>query len=101
MRVLIYMELDTPTANPHVASGEIGSQIGHALEMLKPEAAYFFPRGGRRAAIVVCDLADTASIVPTIEPLWLQLNAHVEMIPCMNTDDINEGITRLLAGMPS
>ncbi|GAA2148683.1 hypothetical protein GCM10009760_41040 [Kitasatospora kazusensis] len=95
MRTLIEIEMDTATANQAIADGTIEASMDKMMEMLKPEAAYFFARMGRRAALLVVDLPDEAAIVPTLEPAWLNLNADVTMTPCMNADELRTGLSRL------
>ncbi|MDH6575203.1 hypothetical protein [Kitasatospora sp. MAP5-34] len=95
MRTLIEIELDTATANQAITDGTLETSMGKMLEALKPEAAYFFPRMGRRCALLVVDLPDEAAIVPTAEPAWLALNADVTMTPCMNADELRAGLARL------
>ncbi len=97
MRTLIEIELDTATANQAITDGTLESNMGKMLDMLKPEAAYFFPRMGRRCALLVVDLPDEAAIVPTLEPAWLNLNADITMTPCMTADDLRTGLGRLAA----
>ncbi|MEV6206662.1 hypothetical protein [Kitasatospora sp. NPDC051914] len=41
------------------------------------------------------DLADEASLITTVEPLWLQLGADVEVVPCVNADELRTGLNRL------
>ena len=50
-----------------------------------------------RARARVVDLPDEASVVPVAEPLWSELNASVEMFPCMNADELRTGLGRHLA----
>lgn len=98
MRTLIQVELDTDTANKMITGGEFSEGFDKMMEMLKPEAAYFHPRGGRRGMTLVVDLPNEASIVTTLEPFWTQLGADVDMCPCMNVDELRAGVGRLTAG---
>ena len=95
MRMMLMVELDTKTANPRVADGSINDVLQGILEKLKPEAAYFYARGGRRAFTLVVDAPDAASLPSLAEPFWQEANAHVEAFPCMNADGLQEGIGRL------
>jgi len=62
------------------------------MTKLKPEAAYFAPMDGKRAGIIFCDIADPSQIVEAVEPLFLNLDAAVEMVPVMNADDLKKGL---------
>ena len=95
MRMMVTVELDTPTANEAIVNGSITKALPQILEQLKPEAAYFLPIGGRRGVVLVVDVPDPSSIVTTAEQFWIQLNAKVEMTPCMNADELEEGIRRV------
>lgn len=95
MRVLVNVEIDTAKGNELVRSGALGMTMDGLLESLKPEAAYFYPHNGNRAFTLVVDLADSASIAGLAEPFWDQLGATVELLPCMNTEDLRTGLGRL------
>ncbi|MCX4756699.1 hypothetical protein [Kitasatospora purpeofusca] len=95
MRALLEIELDTPTANRAVADGAIMARFNQIMADLKPEAAYAFPRNGRRCQIVVVDVADEAAVVAICEPFWLEFNAHIDMHVCMNADDLRVGLGRV------
>lgn len=45
--------------------------------------------------IFVVDITDEASIPSLAEPFWPQLNATVDIHPCMNADELMEGLKRL------
>ncbi|MFJ4097753.1 hypothetical protein ACIPYS_39850 [Kitasatospora sp. NPDC089913] len=95
MRALLEIELDTQTANRAVADGAIMARFNQIMADLKPEAAYAFPRNGRRCQIVVVDVADEAAVVAICEPFWLEFNAHIDMHICMTPDDLREGLGRV------
>ncbi|MBD0688995.1 hypothetical protein [Streptomyces sp. CBMA123] len=95
MRALLEVELDTAASNKLITDGTIGPGIQQTLAQLKPEAAYFLSRHGRRAMVLVVDIADEASIPSIVEPFWLQLDADVDLYPCMNADELLEGLKRI------
>jgi hypothetical protein len=61
---------------------------------LKPEAAYFGPMNGKRSGMMFFDLAELSQIVEVVEPLFLNLDAEVEIVPVMNGDDLRKGLTK-------
>ncbi|MBV8993310.1 MAG: hypothetical protein JO287_06325 [Pseudonocardiales bacterium] len=78
-----------------VRDGRMGKLIQAAAERWKPEAMYFGPTEGRRAAFMVFDMADPSDMVPFAEPWFQELNADVEVIPVMSGDDVQKGIAKL------
>lgn len=66
--------------------------IGGFVGQVKPEAAYFYTDHGKRAASVICDMKDSASIPSIVEPFFLGLNAETSLTPVMNLDDLEKGL---------
>ncbi|MFF8771095.1 hypothetical protein [Kitasatospora sp. NPDC015120] len=95
MRALLEIELDTQTANRAVADGAVAATFDRIMADLKPEAAYAFPRNGRRCQIIVVDVPDEAAVVRICEPFWLEFNAHIDLHICMDPEQLNEGLKRL------
>ncbi|MGV9264664.1 hypothetical protein ACWDRR_08400 [Kitasatospora sp. NPDC003701] len=95
MRALLEITMDTETANKVIADGAVAEKFDRIMDALKPEAAYFFARGGRRSQIVVIDIADEASLPAVCEPFWLEFNAEVDVHPCMNVEELRTGLGRL------
>ena len=95
MRLMLMVELDTEKANEAIRSGQMADVLGGVLGQLNPEAAYFYARGGRRGFTLFVDAPDNASFPSLVEAFWLEMNASVEAIPCMNTDELLEGLGRL------
>lgn len=95
MRMMLMVELDTQPANAMIKDGRIQEVLNGIVSQMKPEAAYFYARGGRRAFTLVVDAPDAASIPSFAEPFWLEANASVETIPCMNAEELQEGLSRL------
>ncbi|KJS55654.1 hypothetical protein [Streptomyces rubellomurinus] len=95
MRALLEVELDTATSNKLVSDGSITEGVQQMLAQLKPEAAYFLNRRGRRSMVMVVNVADEASLPSIAEPFWQQLNATVDLHICMTADELFEGLRRL------
>jgi hypothetical protein len=79
-------------ANAGLKDGSFGKVMQATMDRLKPEAAYFFADHGCRAALFVFDLKDSSEIPSITEPLFMQLNAEVEIQPCMNAEDLGKGL---------
>jgi hypothetical protein len=93
MRTLVTIEMDTETANKAAAKGELPKIMTTLFEELKPEAAYFSPVDGHRAAYIVFDMRETSQIVEIAEPLFQTLGARVSFAPIMNLDDLQKGLS--------
>jgi hypothetical protein len=77
-----------------VKDGSMSKLIQAAAERWKPEAMYFGASEGRRSAFIVFDMPDPSDMVLFAEPWFMGLNADVEIIPVMNGDDVQKGITK-------
>ena len=88
MKMLIDMEFPVEPFNSLVRKGTAGQTIQKVLGDIKPEAAYFMARGGKRGGILVVDVADPSKIPAIAEPLFLQFNASVEFHPFMTPEDL-------------
>jgi hypothetical protein len=95
MRILLNVEMDTKKTNELIQSGRLGEVMQGILGGLKPEATYFYVRNGHRAFSAVVDAPDNATLPSLAEPMWLQLDAHVETLPCMTPEELTEGLGRL------
>lgn len=95
MRMLIQASIDTELSNKLITEGGMEAAMDEVMSILKPEAAYFYPLHGRRGFTLVVDVADGASLVPVVEPLWLRMGADVEIVPCMNADELRAGIAKI------
>jgi len=51
------------------------------LSKLKAEAAYFMPLDGKRAGMILFEMAEPSQIVESVEPFFLSLNATTELVP--------------------
>jgi hypothetical protein len=100
MRTLIKVRMvDVEKANHAAADGSLQRFVQETLERLQPEAAYFTPEGGTRAAYIVFDLADASDIPVIAERFFQQLNASVELQPVMNREELQAGLARIGQGI--
>ncbi|GAA4872137.1 hypothetical protein [Kitasatospora terrestris] len=95
MRMMIHGEMDTATSNHLLATGKVPELMGRIMGALKPEAAYFYPFGGRRAFTLVCDLDQESNLVALVEPFWTELGADVTVTPCMTAEELQAGLSQL------
>jgi hypothetical protein len=91
MRVCLKVRIPVETGNDVIMNGKIQPALKELLDRLQPEATYFLTENGLRGFLVFFDLKDTAQIPAICEPLFMQLNAEIEMAPAMNLDDLMAG----------
>lgn len=88
MRMLMLVQLPLEPFNTHVKNGSAGAKMKRILEDIKPEAAYFSERNGKRGGILVVNM-DSPSDVPRLaEPWFLTFNAEVEFRIAMTPEDL-------------
>ena len=95
MRMMLKAQLDTQAASERIQDGSLPQVMQQALEMLKPEAAYFGPEDGMRTAFIIFDMADPSQLPKISEPLFSQFKARVQVFPVMNRDDLERGLSEL------
>ncbi len=90
MRMIINFQFPLEPFNSLVRNGTAGDVIQKVLGDIKPEAAYFTARDGKRGGTLVVDVADASKIPSIGEPLFLHFNARVELHPCMTPEDLGK-----------
>ena len=95
MRMMARVSMPVESANQAIKDGTLGTIMQRAADRWKPEAIYFTTFDGRRTAYMVFDLPDTSDIPPFAEPLFMGLDAEVELAPAMNGDDLQKGLSQL------
>ena len=94
MRMMLKFSLPVEKGNQAFQDGSLGKTLEWIISKLKPEAAYFAPMGGKRSGMIFFDLAEPSQTIEVVEPLFLNLNAEVEILPVMNADDLRKGFQR-------
>jgi hypothetical protein len=90
MRMLVDLQMPLEPFNTLVKNGTAGQTIQKILAELKPEAAYFTARDGKRGGTLVVDVADVSKIPAIAEPFFLTFNASVSFHPCMTPEDLGK-----------
>jgi hypothetical protein len=93
MRVMLKATMPVQAGNDAIRSGKLQKTLQQTLAELKPEAAYFLTEGGQRTALLVINMEQSSQIPVVVEPLFLALNAKVELTPCMNREDLEKGLS--------
>ena len=94
MRMMLKFTLPVERGNQALKDGSLGKTLESVMGLLKPEAAYS-RRSTASAAACCFDLPDTSRIVEVVEPLFLNLNADVDIVPVMNGDDLRKGLATM------
>ena len=81
--------------NEAIKDGSLMKTMEQLMEELKPEAAYFATGEGERGGFMVFDMSDPSQIPLIAEPLFMNLNAAVEFVPVMNTDDLQKALAQV------
>jgi hypothetical protein len=74
----------------HDQRWQLVKTIESILADLKPEAAYFAADNGKRTGFIFFDLKDASQIPAVAEPWFLAFDAHVELHPAMNLEDLKK-----------
>ena len=97
MRTLLKISIPVEKGNEARKSGTLQRVIQSTMEMLKPEAAYFYPEDGKRTCIMVFDMRGSWQLPVIVEPLFQEFGASIHVTPVMNGDDLQRGFKE--AGM--
>jgi hypothetical protein len=90
MRMMILVECPLEPFNTMVRNGSAGPTMMKILDDMKPEAAYFGEREGKRGGILIVDVAKPSDVPRLAEPWFLKFNASVEFRVCMVPQDLAE-----------
>ena len=92
MRCLMKVSIPVERGNAAASDGSLGKTIESILADLKPEAAYFAEDNGKRTAFIFFDLKDPSQIPAVAEPWFLAFDAHLELHPAMNLEDLKNAV---------
>lgn len=88
MRMIIDVNFPIEPFNTLVRNGTVGQKIQAILEDLKPEAAYFSERNGKRGGIFIVDVSEPSQVPAIAEPFFLTFDATVEFRVAMTPEDL-------------
>jgi hypothetical protein len=92
--MMLRFTLPVEKGNQAFNDGSLGRTMESVMAKLKPEAAYFAPLDGKRSGMLFFDIAEPSQIVEVVEPLFLNLDAAVEIVPVMNAEDLRKGLAK-------
>ncbi len=88
MRFMLTFRIPMDKGNAAVRDGSLPDTIQSVLEDLKPEAAYFSDIEGARGGYLVVNMDDASQIPAVAEPLFLAMDATVQVHPVFTLEDI-------------
>ncbi len=95
MRVMLDISIPVEAGNVALKEGRLQKTVLSAIDQLRPEASYFYPANGKRHAIMVFDLKDSAQIPAVAERFFAELDAEVRLTPVMNLEDLQKGLGQI------
>jgi hypothetical protein len=90
MRMMLQVEFPLEPFNTTVRNGTAGQIMKKILDDLKPEAAYFGERDGKRGGILIVDVGKPSDVPRIAEPWFLNFNAEVKFRVVMTPQDLAE-----------
>jgi hypothetical protein len=90
MRMMMLVQCPIEPFNSLVRNGTAGSKMMKILDEIKPEAAYFGEREGKRGGILIVEVAKPSDVPRLAEPWFLNFNAEVEFRVIMSPEDLVE-----------
>lgn len=91
MRTMIEFEIPAEAGNAAIKTGSLQQTMGKVMEDLRPEAAYFGIRNGKRGGFIFVDLPQAADMSRIAEPIF-QLGGSVVMSPIMTIQEVAAGL---------
>jgi hypothetical protein len=88
MRFMLTFRIPTEKGNELARDGTLGQTIRSVMEEIGPEAAYFGDTEGARGGYLVLNMDDASQIPAMAEPLFLGLDATVQIHPVMIPEDL-------------
>lgn len=90
MRMMMLIQMPLEPFNAMVKNGTAGPTMMKILDDVKPEAAYFSEREGKRGGILIVDISKPSDVPRLSEPWFLKFHASVEFRICMKPEDLGQ-----------
>jgi hypothetical protein len=92
MRMLLRVKVPVEAGNRAIKDGTLARVLRQVAERVQPEASYALAENGQRAAYMFFDMKDPSMIPEIAEPIFMSLNAELELIPVMNMEELQKGL---------
>ena len=88
MRFMLTFRISLEKGNVLTREGNLTQTVQSIVEEINPEAAYFGDMEGTRGGYLVLNMDDASQIPAIAEPLFLGLDATVQIHPVMTPEDL-------------
>ena len=95
MRTMLKATIPVVAGNAAIRDQKMEKVLEAAATNLRPEASYFYTENGKRTALFFFDMKDVSDIPSIAEPFFMELDAHVEITPVMNHEDLKTGLSKI------
>ncbi len=92
MRFLLRFTIPIDQGNDLIRDPKFGEIFQGMLADLKPEAVYLTLVDGGRGGYMIVNMDDASQLPALVEPLFLALDADVEVTPVMVPQDLVKGM---------
>ena len=99
MRMMLKIMIPMEAGNRTIKDGSLPKILEGVVARLKAEAAYFVAEDGVRTAMIFFDMRDYSDIPYFVEPLFMGIDAEVELLPVMNAADLRKGLKSRMDAM--
>jgi len=97
MRMLLHVTIPHEPFNTLVRENKVGALLERVLKDLKPEAVYFTEEHGKRAVVLIIDVAEPSKVPSFAEPFFLQFDAECRFRVVMTEADLSAAGLDVLA----
>ena len=88
MRLMLRFTIPVEKGNEAEADGSLSEAIKGLIDQVQPEAAYFHLQDGKRAGTIFFEESDQARMTVINEPLFVKLNAAIEIQPAVSLEEL-------------
>jgi hypothetical protein len=92
MRMMLKILIPTEAGNEAVKDRSLAKLFETTIRKLNAETSYFVAQDGLRCAMIFFDMKDSSELPGIVEPLFMGVNAEIEVVPAMNADDLKRGL---------
>ncbi|MEM7461710.1 MAG: hypothetical protein AAF362_03435 [Pseudomonadota bacterium] len=92
MRLMIKITIPVAKGNAAAKDGTLGPAIQSLIDTVNPEASYFALEDGKRMGILIFEETDQARMPVINEPVFMALEAAIEIQPVMTAEDMHRGL---------
>ena len=97
MRMMLKVTIPSDTGSQAIQDGTLQKVIDQTMAKASPEAAYFTIADGQRCAYFFFQMNDVTDLPSLTEPMWINLDADVEVVPVMNPEDLQTALQKAFA----